>query len=268
MAAKDIDSESAVVWNLIKGIIKFPFIFILLIFGKKQFEDLFKPFKEFLQALVQPRFSTAMIMINILVYIAMVIFGTDFFLNYVNYPTDMFTIRAYTLVTAGFIHANIYHLLGNMLFIFIFGRIVEKELGPGKTAVVYFSSMIIANIVSSLVNGFIFDSSIGGVGASGAIMGLVATAILLKPFSFIYEFLVPLPVILVGWLAIASDVSGILSGIDDGVGHFAHLGGFLSIFITMLLLNSEDKEHIKKGILINILTLALALAAYYLVLIS
>lgn len=263
MATKKINSESAIVWNLLKGIIKTPYIFVLLLLGKKGFDDLFEPYRKFVHELVQPRFTTAMILLNSLIFIILVVVGSDYFLKFVNYPTDIFTSRIYTLVTAGFLHADIYHLLGNILFIFIFGRIVEKELGPLKTAGIYFSAMIIASIVSSLINGLLFDSSIGGLGASGAIMGLVSTAILLRPFSFVYEFLVPLPVIFLGWLAIAADISGILSGNNDGIGHFAHLGGFISIFLIMLFLEPKERKNLRKGLLINILTLVLALAVYF-----
>ena len=66
----------------------------------------------------------------------------------VNYPQDLINLRLYTLVTAGFLHGSLSHLIGNMIDIFIFGRVVERKLGFIKTSLVYFGSLLIKKVDS------------------------------------------------------------------------------------------------------------------------
>ena len=80
---------------------------------------------------------------------------------------------------------------------------------------------------------------------------MIATAMLLKPFKLTYAMIVPLPVMVVGWIAISTDVAGLLDDSASGVSHIAHIGGFLSITLIMYLLGGDDKTILKKGLLIN-----------------
>ena len=139
----------------------------------------------------------------------------------------------FPLITAGFLHANLLHISGNMLALFIFGRVVERKLGSGKTLLVYFGALILSGVFTSIIHFLILGDNTPGLGASGAIMGLISTAILLEPWYLTYELLFPLPIMVVGWLAIFADISGILNPVEDGIGHFAHLGGFISISLLM-----------------------------------
>ena len=109
----------------------------------------------------------------------------------------------------------------------------------------------------------VLNNNIGGIGASEALMGLVATAILLSPFYITYMSIIPLPVMVVGWLFIWADVTGIINPTADGIGHFAHLGGFISIAVIMFLLNSEAKSKLKRGFLINIISLIIGVLLYF-----
>ena len=65
----------------------------------------------------------------------------------ISYPSDLLTFRFHTLITSGFLHADIFHLLGNMLGIFIFGRVMERKLGFFKTFLIYFGALIISTQV-------------------------------------------------------------------------------------------------------------------------
>ena len=76
-----------------------------------------------------------------------------------------------TLITSMFLHANLLHVAGNMLFLWIFGNNVEDKLGELKFLIVYFAS----GIGGSLLQIFITpDSTVPMLGASGAISGLLA----------------------------------------------------------------------------------------------
>ena len=169
------------------------------------------------------------------------------------------------MVTAGFLHADPIHLLVNMLGIFIFGRVVERKLGPIKTGLIYFGALIISSLFSSLINLFILKNNVPGIGASGALMGLVAAAILLDPFYITYELIIPLPVMVVGWIAIYADLTGIINRVQDNIGHFAHLGGFISIALLMFLLGVDDRRKLAKGLLINLVSLGIGLIIYFFV---
>jgi membrane associated rhomboid family serine protease len=179
------------------------------------------------------------------------------------YPADLFSIRAYTLITSGFMHASWEHLLGNMLALFIFGRVVEKKLGYAKTALIYFGALIISGVFSSLIDLYITGSTTPSLGASGAIMGLVAAAILIDPFYITFDLIIPLPIMIVGWITIYSDISGIISPVADDIGHFAHLGGFLSVGVLLFLFERDERQKFKKGLIINVISIIILGAAYY-----
>lgn len=139
-----------------------------------------------------------------------------------------------TLFSAMFIHGGWLHLLGNMLYLWIFGDNVEDRLGHGR----YLAFYLGGGVIASVVHAFLFsDSEIPCVGASGAISCVLAAYLVFYPKArvstlfiiFIFIRIVRLPaVILLGfWIAIQV-ASGIteLSENAGGVAWFAHIGGF------------------------------------------
>jgi len=263
MTKQKIESESKFVWKTIFQILLIPIILIQILFRRKRLDDILNPFKLFFDFLFQAKFVIIIIIINIIIFICSLFADQNFILKFINYPSDLFSLKFYTLLTAGFLHANLTHLLFNMLALFIFGRVVERKMGSLKTAFIYFGALIISGMFSSLINLLILKDNTPGLGASGAIMGLVSTAILLNPFYITYEMLIPLPIMVVGWFTIFADIMGILNPTEDGIGHFAHLGGFLSIGILIYLLSSENKKELKKGFIINIISILIFGLAYY-----
>ncbi len=240
-----------------------PFTLILIMFGKKKISDLLAPFSEFIRFIFEPVFTVGIIIVNVSIFVLSNYLGYFSAENFANYPLDIFQFRLHTLITSGFFHANLTHVAGNMLGIFIFGRIVEKRLGFLKTALVYFGALFLSNIFSSLIHVIVLHANVGGIGASGALMGLVATALLMDPFYFTYEFIIPLPVMIVGWIALYSDIAGILNPVEDGIGHFAHLGGFLSVGLIMYIFGAGEKSKLKKGFIINIVSFAVLALGYW-----
>jgi len=259
-----IESESKFVWKFILHTLLTPFTLILILFGKKKFADLLIPFRDLSKFIFGAKFALAIIIINLLAFFGSLLLSENAFDSLVNYPSNLLQLKFHTLITAGFLHANLGHLIGNIVGIFIFGRVVERKIGFFKTFLVYFGSLVIASLFFSLI-GLLSGSNVGGLGASGALMGLVSTAILLDPFYLIYELIIPLPIMLVGWLAIFADISGIINPRADGIGHFAHLGGFISIGLVMFLLGVDERSKLKKGLLINIASLLVVIAVYFFV---
>lgn len=259
-----IISETQFFWKLLWHALLTPFAFVLFLIGKKSFTDLLQPLKEIIAFIFEPKFTISMIIINTIIFIAVLFFDSASSLALK--PSDLMEMRLHTLVTAGFLHANIAHLLGNMIALFIFGRVVERQLGFLKTSFLYFGALILSSIFSSGIHYLILGDNSAGIGASGAIMGLVSAAILLDPFYLTYELLVPLPVMVVGWLAILADITGIMNPQEDGIGHFAHLGGFLSIALLAFAFGIEDRSKLKKGLAINVASLVIIAVVYWYVL--
>lgn len=164
------------------------------------------------------------------------------------------------LVTAGFIHRNAQHLLLNMLGVFIFGRIVERRFGFFKTLFIFLGAQVISLFMAGEVYGYVFHVNMHVIGASGGLMGLIGTAMLIDPFCVTYETLVPLPVMAKGWLFIFADLQGFLGGERDGVSHLTHLFGFLSIVMLVFFFSRREKEDMRRGLALNAFFFVLFLA--------
>src|SRR5947209_19386343 len=93
-----------------------------------------------------------------------------------------------TLLTAMFLHANLLHVGGNMLFLWIFGNNVEDRLGEIRFLILYFASGIAGSLVQVYVDP---TSQIPNLGASGAISGVLAAYIVYFPRARVLTFIVP-----------------------------------------------------------------------------
>jgi membrane associated rhomboid family serine protease len=191
-----------------------------------------------------------LILINFGVYFYLAqnpVMGENAIAQYAVVPADITAGRHLgTLITSMFLHANLLHVGGNMLFLWIFGNNVEDKLGELKFLVVYFAS----GIGGSLLQIFITpDSTIPMLGASGAISGLLAAYVLYFPRARILTFVVPffiftLPAyVFIGyWIALqALNAFLNIGAIGGGVAFFAHVGGFGTGLILALLL--RPREH-------------------------
>jgi membrane associated rhomboid family serine protease len=148
------------------------------------------------------------------------------------------------LFTSMFLHAGILHLVGNMLFLWVFGDNVEDALGHFLYLLFYLVCGIGAGLVHTLTN---LSSTLPTVGASGAISGVMGAYMVLYPRSriltLVFIFLVPVPaVIILGWWFLLQFLGGLGSvGMQaaGGVAWWAHIGGFL---MGALLVNVM-REH-------------------------
>lgn len=140
-----------------------------------------------------------------------------------------------TLLTSMFLHGGILHLLGNMLYLWIFGDNVEDAMGSVRFLGFYLLCGIVAGFAQIAVG---TASSIPMVGASGAIAGILAAYFMLFPRSrvltlvplFFFLRLVAVPaVFLLGFWFVWQVISGAGSlGSSGGVAFFAHIGGFIA----------------------------------------
>jgi membrane associated rhomboid family serine protease len=143
------------------------------------------------------------------------------------------------LVTSMFLHAGIAHILGNMLFLWIFGDNVEADFGHLGYLLFYFVCGIGSGLTHIIFN---LNSHIPALGASGAISGVLGAYIVLEPRNriltliFIFVVRVPAVVVLGLWfvLQFLSGIGSLGSTANGGVAVWSHIGGFLlGVFITL-----------------------------------
>jgi membrane associated rhomboid family serine protease len=141
---------------------------------------------------------------------------------------------AWTPLTAMFIHGGWLHILGNMLFLWIFGDNVEDAMGHALYAVFYLLVGLAGACTQMFVN--VHDLT-PAIGASGAIAGVMAAYLVLFPRATVVViipvlFFLPFPVpafLLIGIWYIAQLMSGFATlGVGTSVGYFAHIGGFFA----------------------------------------
>lgn len=156
---------------------------------------------------------------------------------------DAISGHLYTLFTSMFLHGGWMHLLGNMLFLWVYGRNVEDLIGTGKFFGFYILCGLAAAIVQVVANPY---SRIPTIGASGAIAGVMGAYLVKFPrsrivtlvpiFIFITTTEIPAWVMLIWWFIIQIFSGfGSLATADytgGGVAWFAHIGGFI---VGMLL---------------------------------
>jgi membrane associated rhomboid family serine protease len=126
----------------------------------------------------------------------------------------------WTVITSMFGHADLEHILFNMIALFMFGSVLENRIGSGKFVLVYFVSGVLGSI------GFmLFNSPFGSaLGASGAIYGIIGALVLLEPNLTVYFYFMPLPMYVVG--PIYALIELFYLGSADAIAHSAHLLGF------------------------------------------
>jgi membrane associated rhomboid family serine protease len=151
-------------------------------------------------------------------------------------PMDV-GVRWWTFVTYMFVHVGFLHLAFNMLMLFFFGPAVEERMG-GTSFALYYLTCGVGGAILSLAMSLAW--TVGPfVGASGAVMGVMLAFALYWPDTPVRVFPLPVPV-KVKWLVaflIIMDLLAARAGANDGVAHFAHLGGLL---FGLIYLRSEE----------------------------
>ena len=157
--------------------------------------------------------------------------------------------KYWTVITSMFMHGGWFHLIGNMLFLWVFGNNIEDAMGHGKFLIFY----LLCGVAAAAAQTFISPQSVVPmIGASGAISGVLGAYILLYPrvrvhtliILPIYITTVTLPAyVMLGYWILLQVLSGLgsLSELDKGgVAFFAHVGGFVTGLVLVRLFVSED----------------------------
>jgi len=157
-----------------------------------------------------------------------------------------------SLLTSMFLHGGLTHVLGNMLFLWVFGRNLEDLIGSGRFLAFYIACGLAAAVVHVIFNPY---SRIPTIGASGAIAGVMGAYLIKFPksqidtlvwlFIFVTRMAVPAPLYLVFWfiLQFAQGVGslGETTYNGGGVAWFAHVGGFVAGMLLIRLFPSRQR---------------------------
>jgi membrane associated rhomboid family serine protease len=153
-------------------------------------------------------------------------------------------------LTAMFLHANWLHLLGNMLFLYVFGNNVEDRLGRLQYLLFYLVCGYVATYAFALLNA---DSTATLVGASGAVSGVLgaylwmfpgARVISLVPFLFFLPFLLPAWLVLGLWIVLQflyMQQAAIIG--NAGVAYAAHVAGFAAGFLIAAVTTKRQRPR-------------------------
>ena len=202
---------------------------------------------------ITPFVTYVLILINVAVFFLELSGGNAFIEKWAFVPSRFLADPSGqfpTIFTSMFMHAGWMHLLGNMLYLWIFGDNVEDRFGHGKFALFYFLCGIAAIFAQLAINP---DSNIPNVGASGAISGVLGSYLVLYPKGkiriLVGQGVMHAPALLVIGLWIVLQLfSGFGSlqttGEQGGVAYMAHIGGFVAgLVLTFLFRGKGNVEQ-------------------------
>lgn len=214
------------------------------------------PLRDTIPSSRRPFVTYALILLNSVIFIYQYTLGeaaTEFVYAYGVIPYRFLHLYAshpmelLTPVSAMFLHGGWLHIIGNMLFLYIFGDNVEDILGHGR----YLAFYLVCGVLSFAAQiAFQWNSMIPNVGASGAIAGVLGAYILLFPRArivtllpiFIFFTVVEIPAfIFIGIWFLIQFLSGALTlgradALSGGVAWWAHIGGFLAGMLLLKLM--------------------------------
>jgi membrane associated rhomboid family serine protease len=215
---------------------------------------------------IRPFVNYVLLALNVLVFIAFQGMGSDEAFTYAfsTVPEEITTgrdiatgvlqptpIPVYgTLITSMFMHGSWAHLLGNMLYLWIFGDNIENRLGHSRYLLFYLVCGIIASLSHVFATASLSPQNmlIPSLGASGAISGVLGGYLLLFPKQRVRVLMgrsiVPVPAFVALGVWIVFQVISSLGMLGGGVAYAAHIGGFVA---GLLLIKLFDRRGATKG---------------------
>ena len=186
-----------------------------------------------------------LIIINALIYVAQLILdksiGLTNILALYSFKSEYFS--PYQLVTHMFAHSpgSFFHILFNMYALWMFGNVLERVWGPKRFLIFYLVCGLAAGVAQMLT----MQPPGSAVGASGAVMGLLAAFAYLFPNTEFFIFPLPFAIKAKYMVAIYAAIDlfgGLHPGPADNIAHFAHLGGMVMGFILVIIWNKTNTK--------------------------
>jgi membrane associated rhomboid family serine protease len=138
------------------------------------------------------------------------------------------------MVTSGFLHGDLGHLFFNMFTLYMFAPVVINYFGSASFFSIYMASLVFGSLLTLLMHKN--EYSYRAIGASGAVVGILYSAILIDPTMNLYLFFIPIPIpaYLFGIGYLLYSIYG-MKAKNDNIGHTAHFGGAIGGYLITLL---------------------------------
>ncbi len=158
-----------------------------------------------------------------------------FFRKYEFHMGSVLSGQQFRIFTSAFLHADIGHLVFNMITLYFFAPVVIAYLGSLSFVIVYFGSLICGGLLTIVFHKK--DYNYRAIGASGAVTGVLYSAILLRPDMMLgIFFIIPMPAYIFGILYLLYSIYGMRAK-NDNIGHTAHFGGAMGGYLITLISN-------------------------------
>jgi len=177
--------------------------------------------------------------VTIIIIAANVIFSLKGFNDFTFFEKYKFNIAGIRrgeqirMFTSGFLHVDVPHLLFNMLTLYFFANVVIGSVGVTKFVLIYLASLLVGNLLSFYFHKDEYHYS--AVGASGAVTGILYSAILFYPDMGLYLFFIPIaiPAWIFGLGYLLYSIYGMKSRMGN-IGHDAHFGGAIAGYVLTI----------------------------------
>jgi membrane associated rhomboid family serine protease len=189
-----------------------------------------------------PPLTRTLIIINVAAFFAESLFGNVLFVHFALWPlhtalasAELPEFQPWQLLTYSFLHAGLAHLFFNMLALYMFGGELERVFGSRRFMSLYLAGVITAALTQLVFSTLFAQEPYPTVGASGGIFGLLLAYGMYFPNNTVMLLFPPIPmpawvfVFVYGGLELVLGVTGT----QEGVAHFAHLGGMLGAWLLI-----------------------------------
>lgn len=147
----------------------------------------------------------------------------------------------FRMISSGFLHADIGHLFFNMFTLYMFAPVVTDYFGNASFFLIYMGSLVFGSLLTLLMHKN--DYGYRAIGASGAVTGIIYSAILIQPDMMLGLFyVIPIPAYLFGIGYLLYSIYGIKAK-NDNIGHTAHFGGAIGGYLITLAKEPSMLEY-------------------------
>lgn len=190
-----------------------------------------------------PPVTRALLIANVAVFLLQQVIGDLLLIGFALWPLGSQPLREggtvgfeiWQLVSYGFLHGSLTHLLFNMLALWMFGGTIERLFGARPFAIYYFACVIGAALAQLAVIAWFTGGFYPTLGASGGVFGVLLAFGMMYPHQRIMLIFPPIP--MPAWLFVTGygliELYLGITGTQAGVAHFAHLGGMVAGFVLI-----------------------------------
>jgi membrane associated rhomboid family serine protease len=200
-----------------------------------------------------PIFTGLIIAANVIEFLLELVGGDTFISRWSLVPADIVAGRNWlTILTSMFMHVGLVHILGNMVFFWVFGPEIEDVMGPLRYLIFYLLGGLAATAAQIIVNP---SSTVPNLGASGAIAAVMGAFLITYPRDkirtvllfgwFARVTLIPASLLVGMWFLtqVFSEVGALAQTQSGGVAYMAHIGGFLYGMLTSRLFETRQRRQ-------------------------